>query len=86
MGYSALLKISTVVTVPEIFVCSETTLVFALQKLHFGEPVVLCTTVRLSPYRPNKYPVRDAYGVLLWSARWDLNPPPSESESDTLSK
>ena len=45
------------------FCLLETTLVFALQKLRFGEPVVCyALRVQLSPYRPNKYPVRDTYG------------------------
>ncbi len=67
--------------------CSlETTLVFALQKLRFGEPVVLCTTGSIITIQTKQIPCTATCRVFVWSARWDSNPLPSESESDTLSK
>ena len=47
--------------------CSlETTLVFALQKLHFGEPVVLCTTGLIITIQTKQIPrTRCVRGICL---------------------
>ena len=86
MGHSALLKISTVGTVPEIFVRSRLRSFLPRKNFASTNRQRFALPVQLSPYRPNKYPARSACRVFVWSARWDSNPLPSESESDTLSK
>ena len=68
------------------FCLLETTLVFVLQKLRFDEPAAQSAAGSIITIQTKQIPCTATCRVFVWSARWDSNPPPSESESDTLSK